>query len=162
VAPGLEVLFCGINPGLESARRGHHFARPGNRFWPALHGAGLTPRLLTPEEDGELPRWGLGLTNIVDRASRGADELTRDELRAGAKRLAALAERYEPKVVAVVGLGAYRNGFERPRAALGLQPEAIGPSRAWVLPNPSGLNAHYQLPALTGLFGELRRWLSES
>jgi TDG/mug DNA glycosylase family protein len=158
VAPGLDVLFCGINPGLESARRGHHFARPGNRFWPALHGSGFTPYQLTPEEDQELPRYGLGLTNVVDRASRGADDLTRDELRAGAEQLARLAQEYEPKVVAVVGLGAYRTGFGRPKATIGLQPETIGGRPAWVLPNPSGLNAHYQLPDLVRVFAELRKW----
>ena len=158
MARGLDVLFCGINPGLESARRGHHFARPGNRFWPALHGAGLTPELLTPDRDHELPRYGLGLTNIVDRPSRGADDLTRDELRSGAAQLARLAERYEPRVVAVVGLGAYRTGFERPKATIGFQPDPIGGRPAWVLPNPSGLNAHYQLPDLIRLFGELREW----
>jgi TDG/mug DNA glycosylase family protein len=159
VAPGLDVLFCGINPGLESARLGHNFARPGNRFWPALHGAGFTPRLLRPEEDGELPSYGLGMTNVVDRPSRGAADLTRDELRAGARGLASLARRWEPRVVAVVGLGAYRVGFERPKAAIGLQPDEIGGRPAWVLPNPSGLNAHYQLPDLIRLFAELRSWL---
>jgi TDG/mug DNA glycosylase family protein len=158
VAPGLDVLFCGINPGLESARRGHHFARPGNRFWPALHGSGFTPELLPPERDHELPRYGLGLTNVVDRASRGADDLTPEELKAGGEQLARLAERYEPKVVALVGLGAYRTAFGRPKATIGFQPEAIGGRPAWVLPNPSGLNAHYQLPDLIRLFAELREW----
>ena len=158
MAPGLDVLFCGINPGLESARRGHHFARPGNRFWPARHGAGFTPELLTPEQDHELPRYGIGLTNVVDRASRGADDLTPEELRAGAEQLARLVERFEPKVVAVVGLGAYRTGFGRPKATIGFQPERIGGRPAWVLPNPSGLNAHYQLPDLIRLFAELREW----
>ena len=162
MAPGLDVLFCGINPGLESAARGHNFARPGNRFWPALHGAGFTPRLLAPEEDRDLPRLGLGITNIVDRASRGAGELTAAELRAGAQRVAELVRRYEPRVLAVVGLGAYRTGFERPDAAIGLQPDTVGGRPAWVLPNPSGLNAHYQLPDLIRLFGELREWVSGS
>ena len=158
MAPGLDVLFCGINPGLESARRGHHFARPGNRFWPALHGSGFTPERLTPEQDHELLRYGLGLTNVVDRASRGADDLTRDELRAGGEQLARMAERYEPKVVAVVGLGAYRTAFGHPKATIGFQSTTIGGRSAWVLPNPSGLNAHYQLPDLIRLFGELREW----
>jgi TDG/mug DNA glycosylase family protein len=158
VAPGLDVLFCGINPGLESARRGHHFARPGNRFWPALHGSGFTPEQLRPEQDHELPRYGIGLTNVVDRASRGAADLTREELKAGGEQLARLVEQYEPKVVAVVGLGAYRTAFDRPKAAIGFQPETIGGRPAWVLPNPSGLNAHYQLPALIRLFAELREW----
>ena len=159
MAPGLDVLFCGINPGLESARRGHHFARPGNRFWPALHGSGFTPALLTPERDGELPRFGLGLTNLVDRASRGAADLGAAELREGAVRLAALAERFEPRVVAIVGIGAYRAAFERPKAGLGLQDEPIAGAAAWVLPNPSGLNAHHQLPDLVRLFSDLRDWV---
>ena len=159
MAPGLDVLFCGINPGLESARRGHHFARPGNRFWPALHGSGFTPELLTPERDGELPRFGLGLTNVVDRASRGAADLAPAELREGAARVADLAERLEPRVVAIVGVGAYRTGFEHPKAGLGLQPDPIGGRPAWVLPNPSGLNAHHQLPDLIRLFSDLRRWV---
>src|SRR5215213_3894648 len=116
VAPGLDVLFCGINPGLVSAARGHHFARPGNRFWPALHGAGFTPRLLTPDEDGLLPSFGLGITNVVDRASRGADELSADELRDGARALAELAGRYEPAFIAVVGVTAWRTAFGQPKA----------------------------------------------
>jgi TDG/mug DNA glycosylase family protein len=160
VAPGLDVLFCGINPGLMSAAMGHNFARPGNRFWPALHGAGFTPRLLAPEEDGELPRYGIGITNVVDRASAGAADLSAEELRAGAERVAELARRYEPRVLAVVGLGAYRTGWTRPRAGIGLQPDAVGGRPVWVLPNPSGLNARYQLPDLIRLFGELRGWLA--
>jgi TDG/mug DNA glycosylase family protein len=159
VAPGLDVLFCGINPGLESAARGHNFARPGNRFWPALHGAGFTPRLLRPEEDGLLPQFGLGMTNVVDRPSRGAADLSADELRAGAWEVERLVLRYEPRVLAVVGVGAYRTGFGRPKAAIGLQPDTIGGRPVWVLPNPSGLNAHYQLPELVRLFGELREWV---
>jgi TDG/mug DNA glycosylase family protein len=160
VAPGLDVLFCGINPGLESAARGHNFARPGNRFWKALHGAGFTPRLLTPEEDVLLPQFGIGMTNVVDRASRGAADLSVAELRAGARALERLVRRWEPRVLAIVGLGAYRVGFERPRAGLGLQPDEVGGRPVWVLPNPSGLNAHYQLPDLIRLFGELREWLA--
>jgi TDG/mug DNA glycosylase family protein len=159
VAPGLDVLFCGINPGLMSAARGHNFARPGNRFWPALHGAGFTPRLLTPEEDCELPRYGLGITNIVDRASGGAHDLTDAELRAGASQVDALVRDYEPRVLAVVGIGAYRIAWERPKAAVGLQPEEAAGRPVWVLPNPSGRTAHYQLPDLVRLFGELREWL---
>jgi TDG/mug DNA glycosylase family protein len=159
VAPGLDVLFCGINPGLESAARGHNFARPGNRFWPALHGAGFTPRLLRPEEDGLLPQFGLGITNVVDRASRGAADLSADELRAGAREVERLVLRYEPRVLAVVGLDAYRTGFGRPKATIGLQPDTVGGRPVWVLPNPSGLNAHYQLPELVRLFGELREWV---
>ncbi|MGY1693113.1 G/U mismatch-specific DNA glycosylase [Geodermatophilus sp. SYSU D01105] len=155
VAPDLDVLFCGINPSLLSAARGHHFARPGNRFWPALHLAGLTPRRMTPDEDGELPRYGLGVTNLVDRPTRTAAELTPDELRAGAAALADLVRRYRPRVLAVLGVGAYRTGFGRPRAVLGRQDERIGGAHTWVVPNPSGLNAHYQLPDLARLYREL-------
>ena len=156
LGPDLAVLFCGINPSLYSAAAGHHYARPGNRFWPALHGAGFTPRQYKPEEDGELPALGVGLTNVCDRPTRAADELSRAELRAGAVALDALAAQVEPKVVAVVGIGAYRTGFDRPKAQLGLQPDPIGGRPAWVLPNTSGLNAHYQLPALVGHFTALR------
>ena len=159
MAPGLDVLFCGINPGLVSAARGHNFARPGNRFWPALHGAGFTPRLLRPEEDAELPRYGLGITNVVDRASGGAHDLTDAELRAGARKVEDLVRRYRPRVLAVVGIGAYRTGWGRPKAAVGMQEEAIGDTAIWVLPNPSGRAAHYQLPDLIRLFGELRAWI---
>jgi TDG/mug DNA glycosylase family protein len=159
VAPGLDVIFCGINPGLASAAAGHNFARPGNRFWPALHGAGFTPRQLSPQEDRDLPRYGIGMTNVVDRASRGAADLTPAELRAGAAAVAALVERWQPRVLAVLGVGAYRTGFARPDAVVGLQPETVGGRPVWVLPNPSGLNAHYQLPDLIRMFGELRAWL---
>ncbi|MEU4743687.1 G/U mismatch-specific DNA glycosylase [Actinosynnema sp. NPDC023658] len=156
VGPGLVVLFCGINPGLLSAAKGQHFARPGNRFWPALHLSGFTPRLMKPSEQEELPRHGLGITNLVARPTARADELTPEELRAGGERLTGLAERYRPKVVAVVGVTAYRAAFGRKDAKVGPQEEAIGPSQLWVLPNPSGLNAHYQLPALAEVFGRLR------
>ena len=156
VAPGLDVLFCGINPSLVSAERGHHFARPGNRFWPALHLAGLTPRRMTPDEDGELPRHGLGVTNLVDRPTRTAAELSRDELRAGVAELARLVEQYRPRVLAVLGVSAYRLAFERPRAALGEQPERVGGAVTWVAPNPSGLNAHHQLPDLARWYARLR------
>jgi TDG/mug DNA glycosylase family protein len=159
VAPGLDVIFCGINPGLVSAASGHNFARPGNRFWPALHGAGFTPRLMRPEEDLELPRYGIGMTNVVDRPSAGAHDLTDEELRAGASRVAALVERWEPRVLAVVGIGAYRTGWERRKATVGLQEELVGGRPVWVLPNTSGRTAHYQLPDLVRLFGELREWL---
>jgi TDG/mug DNA glycosylase family protein len=157
LAPGLDVLFCGINPSLLSAERGHHFARPGNRFWPALHLAGFTPRRLTPEEDAELPRYGLGVTSVVDRPTRTAAELTPEELRAGAVALAGLVARYRPLVLAVLGVTAWRVGFDRPRAVLGRQPERVGGAETWVVPNPSGLNAHHQLPDLARLYGELRR-----
>jgi double-stranded uracil-DNA glycosylase len=148
VAPGLRILFCGINPSLLSAARGHHFARPGNRFWPALHLAGLTPRRLTPDEDRELLRYGLGVTNLADRPTRAAAELSDAELRAGALALDALVARYRPRVLAVLGITAWRTGFGRPRAVLGRQPERIGGAETWVAPNPSGINAHFQLPDL--------------
>jgi TDG/mug DNA glycosylase family protein len=160
IAPGLDVLFCGINPSLISAERGHHFARPGNRFWPALHGSGFTPRLLSPYEDMELLDYGLGVTNMVDRPTRAADELSDEELQAGLKGLTALAARYEPAVIAVVGITAWRVAHSRPKAGLGLQPETVGGCQSWVLPNPSGLNAHYQLVDLIRLFGELREWVA--
>ena len=156
IAPDLDVLFCGINPSLMSAERGHHFARPGNRFWPALHRAGLTPRLFTPEEDRELPRHGLGVTNLVDRPTRAAAELTREELRAGAAALTELVSAYRPRVLAVLGITAWRHGFDRPDAVLGVQPEQIGGALTWVVPNPSGLNAHYQLPQLAEYYARLR------
>jgi TDG/mug DNA glycosylase family protein len=155
VAPGLAVLFCGINPGLYSAATGHHFARPGNRFWPALHQSGFTSRQLKPAEQEELLTYGLGVTNIVARATARADELTHDELRAGARTLTGLVARYEPAFVAVVGISAYRTAFAHPRAAMGEQAERIASARLWVLPNPSGLNAHYQPPALAAAFREL-------
>jgi TDG/mug DNA glycosylase family protein len=160
IRPGLRVLFCGINPGLWSAAVGHHFARPGNRFWKALHLGGLTPRLLAPDEEDELLGLGLGITNLVERATAGAAELGPDELRAGGSRLAAKAAASRPEVVAVLGVGAYRTAFDRPKAAVGPQPEPIDGSRAWLLPNPSGLNAHYQLPDLAEAFAELRAGLT--
>jgi TDG/mug DNA glycosylase family protein len=156
VAPGLAVLFCGINPGLYSAATGHHFARPGNRFWPALHRSGFTPRQLHPSEQDRMPEYGLGVTNIVARATARADELTPAELRAGAEQLGALAEQYAPQFVAIVGISAYRVAFSRPKAVMGAQEDHLGGTRLWVLPNPSGLNAHYQPPALATAFGELR------
>jgi TDG/mug DNA glycosylase family protein len=153
--PPLRVLFCGINPGLVSAATGHHFARPGNRFWPALHGAGFTPRRLLPAEQGELAGLGLGVTNLVARATARADELTAAELVAGAQRLRELTGRTGPAWLAVVGISAYRTAFGTPTAAVGPQPELLGATRVWVLPNPSGLNAHYQLPDLIAEFTRL-------
>ena len=156
IAPGLDVLFCGINPSLTSAARRHHFARPGNRFWPAIHLAGLTPRRLSPDEDRELLTHGLGVTNVVSRPTRTAAELGADELRAGAEELTALVERWRPRVLAVLGVTAWRVAFESPRAVLGRQPERVGGADTWVVPNPSGLNAHHQLPDLARLYGMLR------
>ena len=157
ISDGLRVLFCGINPSLYSAAIGHHFGRPGNRFWPALHAGGFTPRLLSPYEDGTLVRFGLGLTNLVARATAAADELTAEELLSGAALLEEKIRQYRPRVVAFLGVGAYRTAFSRPRARLGRQREKMAEARLWVLPNPSGLNAHYQLADLGKLFARLRR-----
>ena len=149
------MLFCGINPGLYSAATRHHFARPGNRFWPALYAAGFSDHLLQPwEEDRLLPR-GVGITNLVARATAGADELTREELVVGRRRLERLVQRNGPRWLAVLGLGAYRTAFGRPLATVGAQSELVAGARLWVLPNPSGLNAHYQLPDLVREFGAL-------
>lgn len=156
IAPGLDVLFVGINPGLWSAATGWHFARPGNRFWPALHRGGFTPRQLHPSEQDELPGLGLGITNMVARASARADELTAGELVEGARELTAKVARYRPRWVAVVGVTAYRIGFARPKAGFGPQPEPLAAARLWVLPNPSGLNAHFTPETLGAAFGELR------
>lgn len=159
VAPELRVLFCGINPGLYSGATGHHFARPGNRFWPALHLAGFTPRRLQPSEEHLLLDYGCGITNLVARATATAADLRHEELIAGRRRLERLVRRYAPQWVAVVGVGAYRVAFENPRAPLGPQPEVLGRADLWVLPNPSGLNANHQLPQLAEAFAELRRAL---
>ena len=156
IEPGLRVLFVGINPGLYSGATGHHFARPGNRFWPTLHRAGFTPRQLSPDETDELLRLGIGITNLVNRTTATAAELSADELRAGAARLRATVRRFAPGAVAVLAVSAYRTAFDRPRAAIGRQPELLEGSRLWLLPNPSGLNANYQLPELARLYGELR------
>jgi TDG/mug DNA glycosylase family protein len=155
IAPALRVLFCGINPSLYTAAVGHHFARPGNRFWKALAGARLTDRVLAPEEERELLGLGLGITNLVDRATASAAELTADELRAGARALTAKVEQWRPGCVAFVGLDAYRRAFGRPRARVGPQAERLGPASVWLLPNPSGLQAYYQLPDLVAAFGTL-------
>ncbi len=156
IAPGLRVLFCGINPGLYSGAVGHHFARPGNRFWRALHASGFTPEILSPFDEAELLRSRLGITNLVERATARADELTDDELVAGARRLKRKASSYSPEVVALLGLSAYRAAFGAPRASVGPQERTIGRSRTWLLPNPSGLNAHYQIADLGRVFGDLR------
>jgi len=155
LAPDLRVVFVGINPGLYSAATGHHFARPGNRFWKALHQSGFTPRVLRPDEDRGLPASGIGITNLVRRASAGAADLSPDELRAGARSLERTLRRIRPEFVAFLGLGAYRTAFGRPRARIGEQPERIGDARVWLLPNPSGLNANHQLPDLSARFAEL-------
>jgi double-stranded uracil-DNA glycosylase len=153
------VLFCGINPGLYSAATGYHFARPGNRFWPALHGAGFTPRQLDPSEQDLLPGYGLGITNLVARATAQASELTRAELQAGGERLAELVAERQPTYVAVAGVTAYRDAFSHKKAQVGPQPqsETIGPSKLWIVPNPSGLNAHWPLAAIISEFRRLNK-----
>ncbi len=158
LAKDLIVLFAGINPGLYTAAIGRHFGRPGNRFWPALYHGGFTPRLFSPFESAQLLDLHLGITNVVSRATARADELTNDELRAGGKRLEAKVKRWQPTVVAFVGIGPYRIVSGEKDAGVGLQKNLFGGRPAWVLPNPSGLNAHYQPPALAKLFNELRLW----
>jgi TDG/mug DNA glycosylase family protein len=162
IAPGLKVLFAGINPGLYTAAVGHHFARPGNRFWPTLHAAGITPCRLDPSEEQALIPLGYGITNVADRATAAAAELSPAELAEGGKKLAEKVLRYRPRVLAILGIGAYRAAFARPRAVLGLQDESIGDTRLWILPNPSGLNANYQASDLARLFRELREWVDDA
>jgi TDG/mug DNA glycosylase family protein len=156
IAPDLRVLFCGINPGLYTAAVGHHFARPGNRFWPALQAAGFTERVLSPFDERELLKSGYGITNVVQRATASADMLTKEEIVAGGERLRAKVLRYRPRILAVLGLGAYRTAFNQPKAVVGRQEERIGKTLLWVLPNPSGLNANYQAADLARLFRDLR------
>ena len=156
IAPGLRVLFCGINPGLYSAAIRHHFGRPGNRFWPVLHAAGFTPRLLTPFAERELLPLGYGVTNLFWGASARADEITGDALYRGGRKLERKVLRYRPRFVAFLGVTAYRTAAKRPDAQVGLQKERFGDAVAWVLPNPSGLNAHYSFKELVRLFQELR------
>jgi len=156
IAPRLRVLFCGINPGLYSALVGHHFARPGNRFWPTLYAAGFTDRVLSPWEECELLQNGYGITNVVERATAKADELSSQELVEGSQRLVAKVHHYRPQFVALLGIGAYRTAFKHPKAGLGQQREPLGSAALWILPNPSGLNAHYQAEDLARLFRELR------
>ena len=157
IADDLLVLFCGINPGLYSGATGHHFARPGNRFWKALHGAGFTNEVVSPYDDATLLVDGLGITNLVERTTAAAAELTHEELRRGGERLERKVRRRRPAIVAILGVDAYRRAFDRTNAAVGRQRERIAGSTVWVLPNPSGLNAHYQLPALVEEFSKLRR-----
>lgn len=156
IAPGLAVLFCGINPGLYSGAVGHHFARPGNRFWPVLRWAGFTNRVLSPFQERELLLRGYGITNIVRRATAAADELTEEELVRGSRQVGAKVRKYKPLFLAVLGIDAYRKAWRRPHANPGRQPERIGNAVVWVLPNPSGLNAHYQLEELVRVYRELR------
>jgi double-stranded uracil-DNA glycosylase len=162
IAPGLALLFCGINPGLYSGATGHHFARPGNRFWRALQAAGFTDRLVRPWEDRRLIEYGLGITNLVARATATAAELGLEELQAGRATLERKIRYYRPRAVAVLGIGAYRSAFSRPTARIGGQPELLGRALLWVLPNPSGLNANYQLADLARAFGALREGVTGS
>jgi TDG/mug DNA glycosylase family protein len=156
LASRLHILFCGINPGLYSAWAGHHFARPGNRFWPALFASGFTDRLLRPEEEGELLRFRYGITNLVERATLGSGELTPEELVAGGRAFEKKVRRHRPWAVAVLGVSAYRLAYDRRTAAVGRQLERIGDALVWVLPNPSGLNAHFTPQALAKVFREFR------
>ena len=156
IGPDLRVLFVGINPGLYSGATGFHFARPGNRFWPTIHRAGFTPRQLAPDETDALTGLGLGITNLVNRTTATAAELGDDELLRGATRLRGTVDRYRPRAVAILGVDAFRRAFGNPKATIGRQVETLGSSQLWVLPNPSGLNAHYQLPQLVELFRVLR------
>jgi TDG/mug DNA glycosylase family protein len=159
IRPGLELLFCGINPSLYSAAVQQHFARPGNRFWRTLFTAGFTERVLSPSEQAGLLERGIGLTNLVARATASADELSRQEYQRGALRLQRKLERYRPRVIAFVGLGAYRIVVARPSAQVGLQPQPFAGVTAWALPNPSGLNAHYPPRELARCYAELARAL---
>ncbi|MBD3367191.1 MAG: G/U mismatch-specific DNA glycosylase [Candidatus Eisenbacteria bacterium] len=156
IAPGLRILFCGINPGLYSGAVGHHFARPGNRFWKALAGSGLTRGEVSPFDERTLLEHGIGITNLVGRATARAEELTPAELRGGLGALTVKARRYGPRYVAMLGIGAYRIAFGRREAELGLRPETVGGVPLWLLPNPSGLNAHYSVGDLSTLFADLR------
>ncbi|HZI88030.1 MAG TPA: G/U mismatch-specific DNA glycosylase [Pyrinomonadaceae bacterium] len=156
IAPGLRVLFCGINPGLYTAAVGHHFARPGNRFWPALFAGGFTDRLMSPFDERELLNSGYGITNLVMRTTATANELSADEMREGGRKLTTKVRRFKPKFLAVLGVGAYRSGFGEAKAQVGPQAQTIGETKIWVLPNPSGLNAHYQADELARLFRELK------
>ena|SRR5215510_6648436 len=158
IAPRLRILFCGINPGLYSAATGHHFARPGNRFWPTLHAAGFTPTLLRPEDEAELLSLGLGITNLVSRTTPKAEVLSKRELRLGSRRLIRKTSAYRPRILAVLGLEAYRAAFDEPSAVVGLQSRTIGATHIWLLPNPSGLNAHHSNADLVRLFRSLWRF----
>jgi double-stranded uracil-DNA glycosylase len=155
LAPGCKALFCGINPGLYSAAVGHHFARPGNRFWPALFRAGFTPRLLSPFDDKELLRWGCGITNFVERATAHAADLEKRELKSGARGLRTKVLKFKPLTLAVLGVEAYRVAFAMPEARIGVQREKIGSTSVWIVPNPSGINAHYRIEDIISILMEL-------
>jgi len=158
LGPNLSVLFVGINPGLYSGATGYHFARPGNRFWPALHRSGFTPRLLSPSEEHLLPEYGVGISKLVQRATATAAELGDEELRKGGMRVRRLVRKWKPRAVCFLGVGAYCQAYSlnRPAGGVGIQPEDFEGAPLWVLPNPSGLNANYQMPDFVRLFGEVR------
>lgn len=162
IKPGLKVLFCGINPGLYTAAVQHHFGRPGNRFWKALYTGGFTPELLIPCEVYRLPEFGYGITNLVDRATLLASELSKEELKKGGEILVKKVKKYKPEWVAILGVDSYRKAFNRPNAQIGRQEETIGETKIWVLPNPSGLNAHFTPNKLTKVFREFKRELDSS
>lgn len=163
VGPGLRLLVCGINPGLWAAATGTHFARPGNRFYPALAAAGILPAFprigegMDAEDRAAVIARGIGLTSLVHRATARADELTADEQRRGAELLAANVQRWRPTVVAIVGVTAYRIAFGRPKAMVGRQPEMLAAAELWVVPNPSGLNAHDTVESLAAAYAEPAR-----
>src|SRR5438093_11306096 len=157
IAPDLRVLFCGINPGLYTAAVGHHFARPGNRFWPALHKSGFTERLLSPFDERELLKNNVGITNVVSHATASASELANEDFVKGGRILRRKVSRYRPRIVAILGIEAYRKAFGCVNVEIGQQEETIGAAKLWVLPNPSGLNANYQLKDFTRLFRKLRK-----
>ena len=156
LAPDLRIVFCGINPGLYSTAVGHHFARPGNRFWPTLFAAGFTPRLFTGYDDAKLLELGIGMTNVVARTTAKAEELSSAELVAGAAKLRRKILRWRPRILAVVGFGAYRTAFKQPKAIGGPQTQQIGETQVWLLPNTSGLNANHLPAELARCFAELR------
>ena len=162
IAARLKVLFCGINPGLYSGWAGHHFARPGNRFWPALFASGFTQRLVRPEEEHELLRLGFGITNLVERATLASGELSHKELVAGGRALEEKVRKYHPRSVAILGVSAYRLAFDQPEAMVGRQSQKMGDALVWVLPNPSGLNAHFTPKTLARLFRQFRLYLANS
>lgn len=162
IGPDLSVLFCGINPGLYTAWAGHHFARPGNRFWPVLYRSGFTPRLLKPSEQDELLSYGLGITNVVARPTARAEELTAEEYREGGRLLELKVARLRPRWLAVVGVTAYRAAFGDRTARVGPQERTVGGTRVWVLPNPSGLNAHWTTGTMAQEFARLRAAAEES
>lgn len=162
VGPDLRVLFCGINPGQRSGELHQHFARPGNRFWKLLHAGGFTDRILLPSEQDQLPSLGVGITNLVARTTVAAAELTNDELRAGGRILEEKVRSLQPRCLAVLGMGAFRTAFGRPKAPVGPQPEGVGGVLTWLLPNPSGLQANYQMPEMTELFVQLHAAVTPS